>query len=153
MTNTLYGKTREKLGRKLLDLIDPVLYAAPPYTLGLKVALIDEAFYTPLPNSDEYFSIIPGGAVVASSDVLTSGGLGLAPPTFVLGVLDADDVTITGLVTPPSIESLVIYQQTDLVTPGSWPLIAYINVANGTLPVTPSGTVTIQWAIAGNLKI
>jgi len=145
MANTLYNITREKFGLGLFDILGDYS-AGPPYTTGLKVALVSSA-YTPDFDNDEFFSDLTG--VTISSDVL-EGNSGATPATFLLGILDADDITITG-VPATSIESLVIYS--DDGTPATSRLICYIDVAAGTLPVTPTATVTIEWNASGILRI
>lgn len=103
--------------------------------------LVDTGLYTPNFVTDQYLSIIPSGAIIASS------GGPLLSPTAVGGTADAADVSFTA-VTGATVEAVVLYASTGVA--GTSQLIAYIDTAAG-LPFTPSGgNVAIQWDNGAN---
>lgn len=107
---------------------------------NIKVILVDTGAYTVNLATDQFLSIIPGGAIIA-----TSGNL--ASKTSTAGVADAADVTFNA-VSGASVEALVIYQDTGVA--GTSRLIAYIDTASG-LPVTPNGgNITVTWDNGAN---
>lgn len=106
----------------------------------IKAVLVDTALYTPNLATDQFLSIIPGGARVATSPAFAS-------KTSTIGVADAADVTFS-LVSGATVEAIVIYKDTGAAATS--PLIAYIDTATG-LPVTPSGgDIIIQWDAGAN---
>ncbi len=98
---------------------------------SIKVALVDLNDYTPDYDVDEFFDDIPGAAIVAISASLTG-------KTNVLGILDADDVTLTA-VTGDQSEALLMFQDTGV--PGSSRLLwLFDSPGVPGLPITPNGT-------------
>lgn len=121
MANALYGKGREKF-----------LEGGISWTGDtIKAVLIDTDSYVVSIDTDEFLSVIPAGARVATSDAL-------AGKTATLGVADANDFVFpTGYAMPaPVSEALVIYKDTG--SAATSPLIAYIDTTTG-LPITPNG--------------
>lgn len=103
---------------------------------NIRAILIDSADYTVNLVTDEFLSIIPVGARVATSANLTG-------KANVFGVMDADDVSYTS-VTGDEVEVIVLYQHTG--TEGTSRLIGYIDTATN-LPVTPvGGGIDIIWS-------
>ncbi len=101
----------------------------------LKVALVTTS-YTPNLTTDQFFNIIPGGAV-------TAAGVALASKTSAAGTLSAANVLFTA-VSGSASAYLVIYKDTG--TPSTSQLIGLIDTATG-LPVTPNGgDITVAWA-------
>ena len=132
MANAIYDLGREKFLNGDIDWTND----------DIKLVLIDTADYTVDLANDEFHSDITGAGIVA-----TSGNL--SGKTSVIGVADADDVTLTS-VTGDECEALVIYKDTGVSSTS--PLIAYVDTATG-LPITPSGSdITIVWD-AGSNKI
>lgn len=130
MANALYDLSRQKfLEGSIAWLADDI-----------KCILVDSAFYTVNLVTDEFLSVIAGGAIVATSSNFTT-------KTSTIGVADADDVTFS-LVTGAESEALVIYKDTGVAATS--PLIAYIDTATG-LPITPSGgNITVGWSNLSN---
>jgi hypothetical protein len=123
MSNTLYGKAKEALESKQIDLTSDVL----------KACLVN-ASYTPNIATDQYLSTISAN-VVATSPQLT--GI-----TVTLGAFAASAVTISA-VSGVACKYLVIYQATG--NNATSRLIALIDTASG-LPFTPTGSdVTLEW--------
>lgn len=126
MANKLYDKGREAfLEGSIAALTDT-----------LKIALVSSATYTPNFATDQFFNIIPGGAIIAAGVALT-GRTGLA------GTLSAANVVFTA-VSGGQAAYIVLYKDTG--TPSTSPLIGLIDTATG-LPVTPNGgDITVAWA-------
>lgn len=131
MANALYDLGRKAFGDAGVALL----------TDTIKAALIDTGAYTPNLATDQFFSIIPGAAVIGTP-------VTLANKTNVTGIFDADDAVFSGLVSAPTIEAVVIYKDTGVA--GTSALIAYIDTGTG-LP-TPAGAsqVTVVWANTTN---
>ena len=106
------------------------------------VALIGTQYYRPNFPTDLFLSHIPPQAIIAAGT--------LSGKTAALGVLDANDVTITS-VPAMSCDALVIYRNTG--TAASSELIAFMDTAVG-LPVNPlGGDVHIQWSNDPQVRI
>lgn len=125
MANSLYAKGREAyLEGSIASLTDT-----------LKLALLSTA-YTPNLSTDQFFSIVPGGAIVAAG-VALSGRSGSA------GTLSASNVLFPS-VTGSTASYLALYKDTGAA--GTSPLIGLIDTATG-LPVTPNGgDITVAWS-------
>lgn len=133
MANALYDKGREAFLNGDIDWLND----------NIKVTLIDVDDY-PVQAinlaTDEFYSVIPLAARVATSANLTA-------KTSTAGVADAADVTFTA-VTGDVCEALVIWQDTGVESTSR--LIAFIDLATG-LPVTPNGgDITVQWDSGAN---
>lgn len=104
---------------------------------NIKVHLVDLGAYSPNFAADEFLAAIPSGARIGAAATLAS-------KTIVSRVFDAADTSITGLTGAPTIEALVLFEDTgDAATS---PLIAYIDTATG-LPVAAGATqVDIAWS-------
>lgn len=129
MANSLYGLGRKKFLDADIDWLvhDIVLW-------------LGTTSYTPNLTTDEFYSIVPGGSVVAESG-------NFASKTSTLGVADADDVTLSA-VTGSVSAYIGIFRSTGV--DATSPLIALIDTATG-LPVTPNGgDITIQWDSGAN---
>ena len=125
MSNTLYGKGRQKFGEASIHWVND----------DIRAVLIDSAQYTPQIDVDEFLSDIPVGARTAVSGPLTG-------KTNLLGILDADDVTFS-LVSGPQSEFIALYKHTGVASTA--PLIVLIDTATG-LAVTPGGgNIIIVW--------
>lgn len=125
MANALYDYGRERFATAGIDWVTDMI----------KVALIDTGAYSVNLASHQFFSSVPGGAVVGSVGTLAS-------KTAAAGVCDAADLTFA-TVSGASIEAIVIFKDTGLAATS--PLIAYIDTATG-LALTPNGgDITIQW--------
>lgn len=114
-------------------------------TDNIKVVLVDHGTDTPVPATDEFLSSIAAGARVATSGNLTG-------KTVTAGVVDAADITITG-VTGATVESIVVFKDTGVEATSN--LIAYIDTtSDSSLPFTPNGgDVTISWNASGIVSI
>lgn len=136
MASQMYGKGREKFGNAEIDWVSD----------DIKAVLVDLGAYTPSIDVDEFLSDIPSGARIGTP-------VALATRTNVLGVLDADDVSVTGLSGAPTLEAIAIFKDTGVA--GTSALIALIDTATG-LPVAAGATqVNIAWSNGSNriLKI
>ena len=134
MANALYAKAKESLlkGEFALD-VD-----------NLKVALVDTNDYTVNLATHQFLTDVTGAGIVATSANLTG-------VTVTNGVLDASDVTLSGVSGDPS-ETLVIYQDTGVA--GTSRLLAYVDTWSSANPVTPNGgDITIQWNASGILSL
>lgn len=104
-------------------------------TDDIKVVLVDANDYTKNLLTDEFLSVIPSSAIVATSANLTG-------KTLNGRVADANDVTFPSVSGDIS-EALVIYKDTG--TAATSPLVVYIDTATG-LAVTPNGgDITVIW--------
>lgn len=131
MANALYGKGRQAFGNADIDWA----------TDTIKAILIDTSAYTVSIDTHEFLSDVAGGARVGTAQTLAS-------KTNVLGVFDAADISFTGLSAPPSVEALIIFQDTGVE--GTSRLIAYIDSATG-LPVASGATqVDVEWDNGAN---
>jgi hypothetical protein len=125
MANALYDKGRERFLTAVINWTSDTI----------KVVLVDTGAYTVSLSSHEYYSDIPGAAIIAGPETLGS-------KTATNGSADAADVTFTA-VSGTSIEAIIIYKDTGVSSTS--PLIAYIDTATG-LPITPNGgDIIVQW--------
>jgi len=107
----------------------------------IKAILIDTSAYTVNLSTHEFLSDVAGGAIVGSAVTLSS-------KTNTLGVLDAADVSFTGLSSAPTIEALIIYKDTG--SSSTSPLLYYIDTATG-LPTASGATqVDVAWDNGSN---
>lgn len=95
---------------------------------NVKVVLIDLADYSPNFATDQFLSIIPMAARVATSPNLSG-------KTTTGGVFDANDFSFGNVVGDPS-EAIVIYHDSGVDATSR--LIAYIDTMTG-LPIVPNG--------------
>lgn len=131
MANALYDKGREGFLDGSIDWD----------TDDIRAILIDTDDYSVNLATHDNLDDIPGGARVAVSGALTG-------KSVTDGVADADDVT-WGSVSGDECEAIVIYKHTG--TESTSRLIAYIDTAGATLPVTPNGgDIEVQWAGSPN---
>ena len=131
MANAMYGKGRESFGNAGINWGSDTI----------KAILVDTGSYTVSIDTHDNLDDIPGVARVGSAVTLAS-------KTNTLGVLDAADISFTGLTSAPSIEALVIYKDTG--TESTSTLIAYIDTASG-LPVSAGATnVDVSWDNGAN---
>jgi len=140
MANAIYGKGRAAFGNGEIDWVDD----------DIKVLLVDSTDYTVSIDVDQYCNkdTIPDAARVTNG---LSGNL--ANAANVLGVMDADDVTLSS-VSGEECEALVIFKDGGdggVTQSGTNDLlIAYIDTATG-LPSTPAGgDITIAWDAGAN---
>lgn len=117
MSNGLYSVYKQRLGNKELDMDVDVF----------KALLLDSAFYTVNLATHQNLSDVNGSAIVAAS-------LGLANPTFLLGVFNTDDFAFLSVVGAQS-EALGIYDDTH----ASDALVAYWDTGITGMPITPNG--------------
>ena len=107
---------------------------------NIKINLLNGASYTPNLSTDQYLSIIPGGAIVATS-------ANLASKTSTGGTANAANVTITS-VSGSQINYVGMYKDTG--TGSTSPLMILIDTATN-LPLTPNGgDITVQWDTGSN---
>ena len=87
-------------------------------------------------GSNEFVSDLTAGGIVARSGAL-------AGKTVLLGVLDANDVTLTA-VTGSAVDAVVVYKDTG--SDATSPLIAWMDVTS----LTPNGSdITVVWNASG----
>lgn len=125
MANQLYTLAKKSFLDGQFDLL----------TQNVKVVLIDLADYSPNFATDQFLSIIPMAARVATSPNL--GG-----KTTTGGVFDANDFSFGNVVGDPS-EAIVIYHDSGVDATSR--LIAYIDTMTG-LPIVPNGgPISVVW--------
>ena len=131
------------------------------YPLWLESLL--DAYFTEAPpavgSTDVMVAPVDAGYVYSDSHASTEDvgehfvgeAVALLNATLTGGVLDADDVTLTGLTQGTVIPALVIFAVWD----GGSQLMAYIDsTADSTLPLTArAATASIVWDAAGIFKI
>lgn len=130
MSNSLYAKGEEGLLDRTIDL-----------TAGtVKALLVDTALYSVNKATHDFLDDIAAGARIGTM-------VALASKTYTNGTFDAADISFTGLVGAPTIEALVILNDTGVAATSR--LIAYIDTATG-LP-TPAGVtqVDVTWNASG----
>lgn len=132
MANALFRKAREAFGIAQINLLAD----------DIRVLLTDSS-YTPNINADTFVADIPPSAI----NPIRSGPL--TGRVFPLGVFDADDVILPGVM--GSVRALVIYKHTG--SDASSRLIHYIDTAMDTLPTSASGLVEIRWPSAGIFRL
>jgi hypothetical protein len=98
---------------------------------AIKAILVDTALYTVDLVVHDNLNDIPAGARVGSAVALT-----LIDP--VAGVCDANDISFTGLISPPSVEAIAFYKDTGVESTST--LIAYIDSATSGLPTAAGVT-------------
>lgn len=107
---------------------------------NIKINLLAGASYTPNLSTDQYLSVIPGGAIVATSGNLSS-------TTATGGTANAANVTLSS-VSGSQITYVGCYKDTG--TSSTSPLIFLLDTATN-LPLTPNGgNIVVQWAGAPN---
>lgn len=127
MANTLYDNARKLFLEASVNWLSD----------SFKVLLVDTGAYTPSFSAHLHLSDIPEASRIGSTT-----GIALTGPDTTGGAADANDVTFPS-VSGPSIEAIVIYKDTG--TPGTSPLIAYMDTATG-LPITPNGgDIIVTW--------
>lgn len=134
MANAIYGKGRQAFANADIDWIDDTI----------SVQLVDTAAYTVAIDTHEFLSDIPSGARIGTPVPLTS-------KTNVLGVLDAANVSVTGLTAAPSIEALVIFKNTGNAATSR--LIEYIDTATGLPVASGAPQVDVTWNASGIFKL
>lgn len=120
MASAFYGKGREAFANAGVNWVGDTI----------KAILVDTALYTVDIDVHDFLDDIPAGARVGSPVTLSG-------KSNVLGVLDAADISFTGLSSAPSIEALVLYKDTG--TESTSTLLIYIDTATG-LPVAAGAT-------------
>lgn len=125
MTNAVYPKAKQA-----------ALGAGLNLSAGtVKAMLVHTATYT-YGAAHQFFSDVSAGARVGAAVTLSS-------KTLTDGVFDAADISVTGLVSAPSVEAVVLYVDTGVE--GTSPLVAYIDTSSG-LPVAAGATqVDVAW--------
>ncbi|MEA3401109.1 MAG: hypothetical protein U9R79_07695 [Armatimonadota bacterium] len=132
MANALFDYGRDEFLKGNIDWINDTI----------NVILVDEGDDVPDPATDQNLEDILAAARVATGTLDNTA----APTTD--GVADADDEVLSAVSGDES-ESLVIYKDTGAEATST--LIAYIDTAGGTLPVTPNGgDITIEWDSGAN---
>jgi hypothetical protein len=130
VANAFYGKGREGFALGEVDWVDDTI----------KVIAVDLADYTPSLSTHDFLNDIPSGARVANA--------ALTNKTATLGVLDADDTTMTSVV-GDQFEALVIMKDTG--NEATSRLLIFIDTdTNGPISLTPNGgDVLIEWHANG----
>jgi hypothetical protein len=114
----------------------------------IKVALVQITGtgtpYTVDITTDQFLSVIPSGAIVATSPALTT-------KVIANGIFGADDTVFTGVGIGPAAGALVIYKDTG--SAGTSNLLLYLDSSNYSgLPVTPNGgNINVAFSGTGNL--
>lgn len=131
MANAMYDKGREAFGNAGINWTSDTIRAM----------LIDTSNYTVDLATDDFLNDVPAGARVGTPVTLTG-------KSNIAGVLDANDISFTGLSSAPSIEALILFKDTGNESTSQ--LIAYIDTAVG-LPV-PAGAsqVNVTWDNGSN---
>jgi len=125
MANSLYAHGRELFLEGGTDAL----------TDALKISLVTTG-YTPNLATDQFYSAISGGNIVAA-------GVALSSRTGSAGTLSAANVIFTS-VSGSTASYIPLY--VDSGTPSTSPLLGLIDTASG-LPVTPNGgDITVAWA-------
>lgn len=133
MANSLYDKGRESFLKKQIDMVNDDIVAI----------LVDSSSYTPNLSADQFLTDIAGGAILATSDPLTS-------PSTTAGVFDADDVLWASVPATGQGDFVILYQ--DSGSPSTSRLIGRIDTGTG-IPVTPNGgDINAVWS-SGSTKI
>ncbi len=131
MANFIYGKAKQSLLNGEFNISSD----------SLKVLLVTDS-YVPSQNTDQFVSNISGSYIKERTSSLTN-------VTNILGVIDADDVTVaqySGL----AFKALVIYK--DSGTDSTSRLLAYIDTATG-IPfagINSATNITINWSNGSN---
>ena len=125
MTNAVYPKAKQTA-------LGPGLNLSAG---AVKAVLVHTAIYT-YSAAHQFLSDVSAGARVGAAVTLSS-------KTLTDGVFDAADISVTGLVSAPSVEAIVLYVDTGVE--GTSPLVAYIDTSSG-LPVAAGATqVDVTW--------
>lgn len=100
--------------------------------------------YTANQSTDQFFNIIPTGAVAASSPQLTS-------PVTTDGIFGAANTVFSTVTFGHACGALVVYIDTG--TPSTSPLIAYLDASDYSgLPITPNGAnINLSFSPTGSL--
>jgi hypothetical protein len=131
VANFIYGKAKQSLLNGEFNISSD----------SLKVLLVTDS-YVPSQNTDQFVSNISGSYIKERTSSLTN-------VTNILGVIDADDVTVaqySGL----AFKALVIYK--DSGTDSTSRLLAYIDTATG-IPfagINSTTNITINWSNGSN---
>jgi hypothetical protein len=131
VANFIYGKAKQSLLNGEFNISSD----------SLKVLLVTDS-YVPSQNTDQFVSNISGSYIKERTSSLTN-------VTNILGVIDADDVTVaqySGL----AFKALVIYK--DSGTDSTSRLLAYIDTATG-IPfagINSATNITINWSNGSN---
>lgn len=129
MTAVVYTSVKESAWQGGINLL----------TDTIKALLVD-ATYIPNLDTDAFLSIIPGGAIVATSPALSG-------KTIVAGVFNAADQAIPA-VSGPTIVAVVLFKDTGVAATSR--LIFYDSNASG-LPAIPAGnSITLRWSLNAN---
>ena len=131
MANFIYGKAKQSLLNGEFNISSD----------SLKVLLVTDS-YVPSQNTDQFVSNISGSYIKQRTS-------SLANVTNILGVIDADDITVaqySGL----AFKALVIYK--DSGTDSTSRLLAYIDTATGIpfLGINATTDITISWSSGSN---
>jgi len=131
VANFIYGKAKQSLLNGEFNISSD----------SLKVLLVTDS-YVPSQNTDQFVSNISGSYIKERTSSLTN-------VTNILGVIDADDVTVaeySGL----AFKALVIYK--DSGTDSTSRLLAYIDTATGIpfLGINAVTNITINWSNSSN---
>jgi len=135
------------LGKKHFAIGDVVWKASGGSTV--RAFLVDSTAYT-YSSTHEFLSDIPTNARKGASGgtAITDGVLLTLIDAATNGVLDADDITISGISAGSALQNVVIFK--DGATDAASPLLLFIDTATG-LPVTPDGNpILIQWDNGAN---
>lgn len=127
MANAIYDKALEAFANAQIAWL----------TDTIKAVLVDTNGQTPyaFDQTHQFLSDVPVGARIATSPALGN-------KTNVSGILDADDVTFSG-VSGQTAEAVVLFQDTGSAATSR--LLCYIDTASG-LPIAPnSGNITVSW--------
>lgn len=130
MANTLFDPGREGVLDRTIDVTGATI----------KVGLVRGYTFS---GSHKFVSDLTGagGTVVA--------GVALTSKTYTAGVFNAANAVLAAVTTGAACAALIVYNDTGTDTTSR--LVAYIDSAGGTLPVTPNGgDVDVNWDTGAN---
>lgn len=131
MANSIYPKFKKR----------SLLTGGNLVTGAVKAILVDTTAYT-RSDAHEFLSEILAGARVGAGVALTT------KTVSDLAVFDADDFTVTGLTSAPTVEAIVLYVDTGVESTSY--LVAYIDTATGLPTAAGQATVAVVWDNGAN---
>lgn len=119
----------------LLGLQDQLEGSIAMLTDNIKINLVTSA-YTPNYTTDHFLSVIPGGAIVATST-------NLASKSTTLGTFNAANVTLGSVTAGSTVVRIVLYKDTG--NAATSPLLAAFDSYTNLPVVTNGGDIIVQW--------
>lgn len=126
MANTFYGLFFDHIGSEPINLTSDTI----------KAILVTGSLYTPNYSTDQFLSVIAGGAILATSSAFTT-------KTLTLGVFDADDVTFVAVTGGSTGNYVILYKDTGS-SATSRLICAFDTGVN--FPISTNGSdIVVQW--------